>query len=174
MFKRDVDSKLYDHFVGCSLWCCWTVLHYTEVFLSFSLPSLIYCFCYFVHPIYVSIMQLYMTLLCWENIPFSISEFQFLGEDEYYSYRCDSEVCFLLSNVALSSRHSSIIPELCCQAMVRPAPDMLCTTGMLWIGEKEKWEEGGVWTYPLPPTASTEIFQLTWSLTGPTAFIAET
>lgn len=67
---------------------------------------------------------------------------------------------FLLSNVALSFHHSSIIPEQCCQAMVRPAADMLCTTVMLRIGQ-EKWEEGGVWTYPLPPSASIEILQLT-------------
>lgn len=43
-------------------------------------------------------------------------------------YRCDSEVYFLLSDVAVSSHHSYIIPELCCQAMVRPAADILCTT----------------------------------------------
>lgn len=67
---------------------------------------------------------------------------------------------FLLSYVALSFHHSSIIPELRCQAMVRPAADMLCITGMLWIGQEEEWEEGGVWTYLLPPTASIEIFQL--------------
>lgn len=90
-------------------------------------------------------------------------EFQFLGEgeDENSCYRCDSKVCFLLSNIALSLHHSSIIPKLCCQAMRRPAADMLCTTVMLWIGEEEEWEEGGVWTDLLPPTASIEILQLT-------------
>lgn len=34
---------LYDHFGGCSLWCWWTVLHYT-----------FRCFSYFVHPIYTN------------------------------------------------------------------------------------------------------------------------
>lgn len=56
---------------------------------------------------------------------------------------------FLLLHVALSFHHSSIIPELCCQAIGRQAADMLCIAGMRWIGQEKEWEEGEVWTYLL-------------------------
>ncbi len=39
----EVLIQLYGHSMGCSLWCCWTVLRYSDK-----------CFYYFVHSIYIS------------------------------------------------------------------------------------------------------------------------
>lgn len=64
-------------------------------------------------------------------------------------------------DTALSCRHRTIFLELCCQAMVRPAAETVHTTEMLWRDQEEKWEEGGVWTFLLPPTVRIEILELT-------------
>lgn len=46
--------------------------------------------------------------------------------------------------------------------MARPAAE----TETLWRDQEEKWEEGGVWTFLLPPTVGIQISELTWSLIG--------
>lgn len=87
---------------------------------------------------------------------------------------CDSKECFLFGYIALSCRQRTIFLGLRCQAMVKPAAETIHTTEILWRDQEEKWEEGGVWTFLLPPTVSIAILELTWSLIGLTTSRAKT